>query len=80
MDEVELVNNHISSKYICRLSDFELVGMDGFFSTMYCSVDDSITGIACTDVEDTSVWRVADSSVGCIDRFLLGYISHIVRL
>lgn len=54
--------------------------MDGFFSTVYCPVNDIITGIACICGDDTSFYRVVDSSVGCCDRFLLGNISHNLRL
>ena len=80
MDEVELINNDVSSTDMCRLSDSQLVGMDGSFSTVYRSVADDIFGLACVGGDYTSFSRVADSSVGCSDTSLLGDISHSLRL
>ena len=76
MDEIQLINNDISSTYICRLSDSQLVGMDGSFSTVYRSVAGDIFGLACVGGDYTSFCRVADSSVGCSDISLLGDVSH----
>ena len=76
MDEVELINNDIASTDMCRLSDSQLVGMDGSFSTVYRSVAGDIFGLACVGGDYTSFCRVADSSVGCSDISLLGDVSH----
>ena len=67
MDEVDFINNEISLLYVCRLSDFQLVGVDGSFSIVHRSVVDNISRLECVGGGDTSVCRVAISSVCCRD-------------
>ena len=80
MDKVELILNDISSTNICRLSNYQLVGVDYSYSSVYRSLADNISRLERTGGGNTSFCRVVASGDTSSDTYLLGDMSHSLIL